>query len=87
MRDGRSFLNGLPAAAVLDRTGVDWTAVAARITFIPGQFGLYNVDESAAKATLHCDDGALDTLCAAGLPFDDDSGQRLFDHNDIYNLG
>ncbi|MFG3252545.1 hypothetical protein [Streptomyces sp. NPDC048172] len=43
--------------------------------------------ESVAQEMLHCGTAEIDRLVTAGLPYEERSGARHFDANDLYNLG
>lgn len=64
-----------------------WEKVAATIEFIPGKYSSKTEPEAVAQEMLRCGAADVDTLVDAGLPFEDRSGVRYFDPNDLYNLG
>lgn len=64
-----------------------WEKVADSIEFIPAQYSSKTQPESVAQEMLRCDSTDINTLVEAGLPFEDRSGVRHFDPNDLYNLG
>ncbi|MFD0547785.1 hypothetical protein ACFQ0X_00435 [Streptomyces rectiviolaceus] len=61
--------------------------MADSIEFVPAAYSSKTRPESAAQEMLRCGPGDIETLVAAGLPFDVQSGVRHFDVNDLYNLG
>ncbi|WP_369211137.1 hypothetical protein [Streptomyces flavofungini] len=64
-----------------------WEEVANSIEFVPAAYSSKTRPESAAQEMLRCGPDDIETLIAAGLPFDVQSGVRHFDVNDLYNLG
>lgn len=64
-----------------------WESVAASIEFIPAEYSSKSQPESVAQEMLRCGPAEIDRLVDAGLPFEDRSGVRHFDPNDLYNLG
>ncbi|MEU4729809.1 hypothetical protein [Streptomyces sp. NPDC023588] len=64
-----------------------WEKVANSIEFIPADYSSKTQSESVAQEMLRCDPVDMDRLVDAGLPFEDRSGVRHFDANDLYNLG
>ncbi|MER6522069.1 hypothetical protein ABT246_35135 [Streptomyces sp. NPDC001553] len=67
--------------------GVSWEKVADSIEFIPAEYSRKTQPESVAREMLGCDPADIDVLVDAGLPFEDRSGVRHFDTDDLYNLG
>ncbi|MEU0007624.1 hypothetical protein ABZ079_25915 [Streptomyces sp. NPDC006314] len=61
--------------------------MADSIEFIPAEYSSRTQSESVAREMLGCDAADIDSLVEAGLPFEDRSGVRHFDANDLYNLG
>ncbi|MBB5936390.1 hypothetical protein [Streptomyces zagrosensis] len=61
--------------------------MADSIEFVPAEYSSRTQPESTAWEILRCDPRGIDTLVAAGLPFEYRSGMRHFDVNDLYNLG
>jgi hypothetical protein len=61
--------------------------VAESIEFIPAEYAARIHPESVAQEMLRCGAPEIDELVDAGLPFEDRSGVRHFDVNDLYNLG
>ncbi|MGW1373608.1 hypothetical protein ACWD6P_04925 [Streptomyces sp. NPDC002446] len=74
----------LHGAATAD---VSWEKVADSIEFIPAEYSSRVQSESVARDMLGCEPADIDRLVDAGLPFEDRSGVRHFDANDLYNLG
>jgi hypothetical protein len=64
-----------------------WEKVADSIEFIPAEYSGKTEPESVAQEMLRCGPAEIDRLVAAGLPFEERSGVRHFDVNDLYNLG
>ncbi|SEG43191.1 hypothetical protein SAMN02982929_02133 [Saccharopolyspora kobensis] len=64
-----------------------WEKVAESIEFIPAEYSSRAQPESVAREMLRCESVEIDRLVDAGLPFEDRSGVRHFDANDLYNLG
>ncbi|MET8183179.1 hypothetical protein [Streptomyces sp. NPDC005336] len=75
----------MPHQAVTVNT--PWKKVADSIEFIPAEYSGKTQSESVAQEMLRCDVADIDRLVDAGLPFEDRSGVRHFDVNDLYNLG
>jgi hypothetical protein len=61
--------------------------VADSIEFIPTEYSRKTEPESVAQGMLRCGPADIETLVAAGLPFEERAGERYFDANDLYNLG
>ncbi|MEV7617210.1 hypothetical protein [Streptomyces sp. NPDC089799] len=61
--------------------------MADSIEFIPGEYAVRTHSESAAREMLRCGPEEIERLVDAGLPFEEKSGVRNFDANDLYNLG
>ena len=64
-----------------------WEKVANSIEFIPAEYSNRTQPESAAQEMLCCEQAGIDRLVDAGLPFENRSGVRYFDTNDLYNIG
>ncbi|MGW8380596.1 hypothetical protein [Streptomyces sp. ODS28] len=64
-----------------------WEKVAYSIEFIPAAYASRTRTESTARDVLGCTAADIDRLVEAGLPFEERSGVRHFDMNDLYNLG
>ncbi|MFD4764365.1 hypothetical protein ACFWOJ_37770 [Streptomyces sp. NPDC058439] len=64
-----------------------WGKVADSIEFIPVAYSSKDQPEVVAQEMLRCAAADIDRLIEAGLPFEDRSGVRHFDVNDLYNLG
>jgi len=64
-----------------------WESVAGAIEFIPAEYSDKSQPESVAQEMLRCGSAEIDRLVAVGLPFEERSGIRHFDPNDLYNLG
>jgi hypothetical protein len=64
-----------------------WTDVAHSIEFIPAEYADRAHPESVAREMLGCSPKDVTSLVEAGLPFEERSGVRCFDANDLYNLG
>lgn len=64
-----------------------WEKVADSIEFIPAEYSGKSEPESVAQEMLRCGPAEIDRLVSAGLPFEERSGVRHFDVNDLYNLG
>ncbi|WP_307167022.1 hypothetical protein [Streptomyces rishiriensis] len=64
-----------------------WEKVAHSIEFVPVKYSSKSQPESVAQEMLRCGSAEIDRLVAAGLPYEERSGIRHFDPNDLYNLG
>lgn len=73
--------------AIPDADARGWLASLARLIPVPAPYWRPDLDRTAVRTTLRCDDETLSLLVREGLPCEGPPGAERFDPYDVYNLG